>query len=45
MGQLFALAIECNRMPIKQIEMLLESPIHEVSAGSDDAPHFITVLR
>jgi 3-methyladenine DNA glycosylase AlkD len=33
MGQLFALAIEFNGMPIKEIEKLLESPIHEVRAG------------
>ncbi len=33
MGQLFALAIEFNGMPIGEIEKLLESPIHEVRAG------------
>ncbi len=33
MGQLFALAIAFNGMPIKEIEKLLESPIHEVRAG------------
>ncbi len=34
MGQLFALAIEFNGMPIGEIEKLLESPIHEVRAGA-----------
>ncbi|MEP7373921.1 MAG: DNA alkylation repair protein [Chitinophagaceae bacterium] len=33
MGQLFALAIEFNGMPIREIEKLLESPIHEARAG------------
>ncbi len=33
MGQLFALAKEFKGMPIKEIEKLLESPIHEVRAG------------
>ncbi|MGZ8518122.1 MAG: DNA alkylation repair protein [Chitinophagaceae bacterium] len=33
MGQLFALAIEFNGMPINEIEKLLESPVHEVRAG------------
>jgi hypothetical protein len=33
MGQLFALAIEFNGMPVGQIEKLLESPIHEARAG------------
>ena len=33
MGQLFALAIEFNGMPVGEIEKLLESPIHEVRAG------------
>jgi DNA alkylation repair enzyme len=34
MGQLFALAIEFNGMPINEIEKLLESPIHDVRAGA-----------
>jgi 3-methyladenine DNA glycosylase AlkD len=34
MGQLFALAIEFNGMPIAEIEKLLESPIHEMRAGA-----------
>ena len=34
MGQLFALAIEFNGMPIVEIEKLLESPIHEIRAGA-----------
>jgi 3-methyladenine DNA glycosylase AlkD len=34
MGQLFALAIEFNGMPVKEIEKLLESPVHEVRAGA-----------
>ncbi|MEI9944423.1 MAG: DNA alkylation repair protein [Chitinophagaceae bacterium] len=34
MGQLFALAKEFEGMPIKEIEKLLESPIHEVRAGA-----------
>ncbi len=34
MGQLFALAIEFNGMPIKEIEKLLESPVHEIRAGA-----------
>ncbi|HEX7903520.1 MAG TPA: DNA alkylation repair protein [Chitinophagaceae bacterium] len=33
MGQLFALAIEFNGMPIREIEKLLDHPIHEVRAG------------
>ncbi|HET9434309.1 MAG TPA: DNA alkylation repair protein, partial [Chitinophagaceae bacterium] len=33
MGILFALAKEFGEMPIKEIEKLLESPIHEVRAG------------
>lgn len=33
MGQLFALAIAFNGMPINEIEKLLESPVHEVRAG------------
>lgn len=33
MGQLFAMAIEFNGMPVGEIEKLLESPIHEVRAG------------
>jgi 3-methyladenine DNA glycosylase AlkD len=34
MGQLFALAISFNGMPVKEIEKLLESNIHEVRAGA-----------
>ncbi len=34
MGQLFALAIAFEEMPIAEIEKLLESPIHEVRAGA-----------
>jgi 3-methyladenine DNA glycosylase AlkD len=34
MGQLFALAKEFNGMPIKEIEKLLESSIHEIRAGA-----------
>jgi 3-methyladenine DNA glycosylase AlkD len=34
MGQLFALTIEFNGMPVKEIEKLLESSIHEVRAGA-----------
>jgi 3-methyladenine DNA glycosylase AlkD len=34
MGQLFALAIEFNGMPVNEIEKLLESNIHEVRAGA-----------
>ena len=34
MGHLFALAKEFGEMPIKEIEKLLESPIHEVRAGA-----------
>jgi len=34
MGTLFALAKEFGEMPIKEIEKLLESPIHEVRAGA-----------
>ena len=34
MGNLFALAKEFTGMPIKEIEKLLESPIHEVRAGA-----------
>jgi 3-methyladenine DNA glycosylase AlkD len=33
MGQVFALAKEFIEMPLKEIEKLLESPIHEVRAG------------
>ena len=33
MRQLFALAIEFSGMPIREIEKLLDSPIHEVRAG------------
>lgn len=34
MGQLFALAIEFNGMPVNEIEKLLESPVHEARAGA-----------
>ena len=34
MGNLFELAKEFGEMPIDQIEILLESPIHEVRAGA-----------
>ena len=34
MGNLFALAKEFGEMPIKEIEKLLENPIHEVRAGA-----------
>ena len=34
MGTLFALAKEFGEMPIREIEKLLESPIHEVRAGA-----------
>ena len=34
MGDLFTLAKECGEMPVKEIEKLLESPIHEVRAGA-----------
>ncbi len=34
MGNLFALAKEFGGLPIKEIEKLLESPIHEVRAGA-----------
>lgn len=34
MGYLFALAKEFGEMPIKEIEKLLENPIHEVRAGA-----------
>jgi len=34
MGTLFALAKEFDEMPLKEIEKLLESPIHEVRAGA-----------
>ena len=34
MGTLFAIAKEFGEMPIKEIEKLLESPIHEVRAGA-----------
>lgn len=34
MGQLFALAIEFNGMPVAEIEKLLESPVHEIRAGA-----------
>jgi 3-methyladenine DNA glycosylase AlkD len=34
MGDLFKLAIEFQEMPVKEIEKLLESPIHESRAGA-----------
>lgn len=34
MGTLFAIAKEFGEMPIREIEKLLESPIHEVRAGA-----------
>ncbi len=34
MGQVFALAKELMRMPLEEIEKLLESPIHEVRVGA-----------
>lgn len=34
MGQLFSLAKEFEGMPLKEIEKLLESPIHEARAGA-----------
>jgi 3-methyladenine DNA glycosylase AlkD len=34
MGNLFALAKEFGEMPIKELEKLLESPIHEARAGA-----------
>jgi len=34
MGSLFALAKEFGDMPVKELEKLLESPIHEVRAGA-----------
>lgn len=34
MGQLFSLAKEFAGMPIKEIEQLLESPVHEARAGA-----------
>src|SRR5436190_8157324 len=34
MGQVFALAAAFSEMPIKEIEKLLESPIHEARAGA-----------
>jgi 3-methyladenine DNA glycosylase AlkD len=34
MGQIFALAKECMDLPPKEIENLLESPIHKVRAGA-----------
>lgn len=34
MGQVFELAKEFSNMPIKEIEKLLESPLHEVRAGA-----------
>ena len=34
MGTLFALAKEFGEMPIKEIEKLLESPVHEARAGA-----------
>ena len=34
MGNLFALAKEFGEMPVKEIEKLLESPVHEIRAGA-----------
>ncbi|MFT3909045.1 MAG: DNA alkylation repair protein [Ferruginibacter sp.] len=34
MGQLFSLAATCIEMPVKEMEKLLESPIHEARAGA-----------
>src|SRR5881409_420199 len=34
MGQVFALAKEFIDMPLKEIERLLESPVHEVRVGA-----------
>lgn len=34
MGNLFALAKEFDDMPVKELEKLLESPIHEIRAGA-----------
>ena len=34
MGTLFAIAKEFGEMPIREIEKLLDSPIHEVRAGA-----------
>ncbi|HEV7782087.1 MAG TPA: DNA alkylation repair protein [Chitinophagaceae bacterium] len=34
MGNLFALAKEFSGMPVKELEKLLESPIHELRAGA-----------
>ncbi|MEO7923085.1 MAG: DNA alkylation repair protein [Chitinophagaceae bacterium] len=34
MGSLFALAKEFEGMPVKELEKLLESPVHEVRAGA-----------
>ena len=34
MGKIFALAKEFEGMPVKELEKLLESPIHEVRAGA-----------
>lgn len=34
MGHLFALAKEFGEMPVKEIEQLLESPVHEIRAGA-----------
>jgi 3-methyladenine DNA glycosylase AlkD len=34
MGDLFKLAVECHGMPVKEIEKLLQSNIHEARAGA-----------
>ncbi|TKC05736.1 DUF1572 domain-containing protein [Pedobacter polaris] len=34
MGFIFELAKQCNQMPIEEIELLLESPIHEARTGA-----------
>jgi 3-methyladenine DNA glycosylase AlkD len=34
MGEIFKLGKEFNEMPVKEIEKLMESPIHEVRAGA-----------
>jgi DNA alkylation repair enzyme len=34
MGEIFALARECMKMPPDEIERLLESPIHEARVGA-----------
>lgn len=34
MGDLFKLAVQFNGMPVKELEKLLESPVHEIRAGA-----------